>query len=127
MTGARARLGAACLLAALALAACGEDEDLPTPASETIETTPERSTSTSTTSTTSTSPTTTDDTGGIVVPDEGHEGGGPDPGTNEGGVNAEPGDDSGGDGEAERGDDSGGQSAPDRFEDFCEDDPAACE
>ena len=64
-------------------------------------------------------------TGAPVVPDEGHEGGGPDPGTEEaeqaeesatGGVGSGPG--------SQRGDEP---DPPEAFEQFCEENPEACE
>jgi len=69
-----------------------------------------------------------------VVPDDGHEGGGPDPGTEEaeqapeasGGTG--PGDDPTNPANAGNGDPSpGGQSPPEAYEQFCEQKPEACE
>ena len=120
-----AALAALALIAVCAgLAACGDDEPETTSSSSTTTETTSTTTETTTEHTTPTSTTTTttepddDDeggaSGGTAAPEgpEGHEGGGPDPGTGEGESGS---------------DDDGGASPPEAFDEFCEQNPAACE
>jgi hypothetical protein len=138
-----ARLGgtaavALAIVCGVGLGACGEDDETATaPAGATgvageTETTGESATTTTTTS--AEEQPADQGSGGTeppLVSDEGHEGGGPDPGTEEyeeaeenatGGVGA---DQPQGAGQPQGG--SGGQSPPDAFEQFCEQNPRACE
>jgi hypothetical protein len=119
-------LGAA---AAFGVVACGEDDDADDePAPEVTPATTEPETTTTTTEPETTT-TTTDDSGGTeapVVPDEGHEGGGPDPGTEEAENAEEQGGGSGGGGSGGGAGGSGGTSPVNQFEEFCEQNPEAC-
>jgi hypothetical protein len=131
-------------LAAVALAiacsagliACGEDDEpaaTTTPAGATgvsgeTETTTGESPTTTTTTTPDEGSPADQGSGGTAapfVPDEGHEGGGPDPGTEEAEAAEE--NAAGGVGTEQPQGSSGGQSPTDAFEQFCEQNPRACE
>jgi hypothetical protein len=116
------------------LGACGEDDEpaaAPTGATgltgETETTTGGSETTTTTTTAEEESPA-DQGSGGTappVVPDEGHEGGGPDPGSEEAEAAEE--NATGGVGTEQPQGGSGGQSPTDAFEQFCEQNPRACE
>lgn len=138
MSELRLRGGAAALALAIAagagIVACGDDGE---PTAGSTETTSEQTAQPSSTTTT-----TTDEEVPTEVADEGHEGGGPDPGTEEAEAAqdlaeepeevAEPEDDAHSGGAEAGGDerepaDSGGASPTDAFDEFCEQNPSACE
>jgi hypothetical protein len=135
---AAARLGAVAAVAlviasGVSLGACGEDDEpANAPAGVTgvtgeTETTGESETTTTTTSAEE-GPPADQGSGGTAppfVPDEGHEGGGPDPGTEEAEAAEE--NATGGVGANQPQGGSGGQSPTEAFEQFCEENPRACE
>lgn len=133
-----ARLGGTAAVAlaiacGVGLAACGEDDEPATTPAGTTGVTGEAETTTGeatspTTTTTDEEPPADEGSGGTappLVPDTGHEGGGPDPGTEE----AESAEENatGGVGADQPQGNSGGQSPTDAFEQFCEQNPRACE
>jgi hypothetical protein len=116
----------------IGLGACGEDDEpATTPGGATgvsAETTTGTSAPTTTTTTTDEESPADQASGGTappLVPDTGHEGGGPDPGTEEAEAVEE--NATGGVGADQQQGDSGGQSPTDAFEQFCEQNPRACE
>lgn len=122
------------IVSGVGLTACGADDEPATaPAGatgvtgETETTTGESAPTTTTTAADEESPEdqASGGTAPPLVPDEGHEGGGPDPGTEEAEAAEE--NASGGVGTDQPQGGSGGPSPTDAFEQFCEENPSACE